>query len=831
MGLHQALTRSRIHQRQGNMAIEFSSEEEWRKAVTRRPISCGLAGVLLALSTLLICGVLSVGLFWRATGSPNYLGALPVIALGFLYFWIATPLFWRLELRLKPERSRELPANAVDSSPTPDPVAQQSLAEAPSSSEPQARMPPEEQAAPAAPTQPLQRPSFNELQLGPIPDDDPAPLEALLAQAEQSMVRKPWRSRTLGAATVLAGWLFVALAFAPLVSEEESNWLLTALTAAGAFFMLGTGRRLGQPTALETVRRDRRQPVVLLRSFSRDGAAKELFGIDDRPNSGLPLLDFFYMMFGLRPAAFELEMVRTLRRHGPVIAIGQPGERLTHEGASRVHVGDEMWRDLAYSMIRNANLILWQAGEDGASEGLYWELAVAVKHKEPHSMVLLVPNPWLRPKQFEDFRQKANPLLPVPIPATHQDANLIRFGLGWQPSFSSIHYYPPLLQPLLPSSVNMRETLRGLGLWVEPRAPWAWTSLWIGTLAFVLVIMSAAIVTPLGAWERDKFNEAMRQYDVLQDQQAPLADRLQAASHLAAAAHSNQRDEDSHRWCGSNALKLHAWRFGNHWCGLWRQAIASEIPGLSDRVARELPSLPLENVASLTRPMESLLQTPIEGLDQHRIEQIASDAEARSLDGAWILSSVWERGEEENGRDTGAWQAAETLGPALGLKAPIILQSTLVHHSSPVDSWPPELRARIAGTIVVKMRPSLAEYKYQFMDRAHHYVYGLSIQAQIQSETGLPQGTYEATCIEKEPDELSLEAFLSQRKHIDQMVGACIRKLQRRQEAQRPFSVKATPTMHPPEPASEARAARRWRAAPASSNVQPLAPAPVPRLP
>ena len=84
--------------------------------------------------------------------------------------------------------------------------------------------------------------------------------------------------------------------------------------------MIGRGRRMRALPALELLHRDRRAPVLFMRSFEDDDL------VDPTPRM-IPLGDMF-------PRRYEESLVEPLHAIGPMISIGRPGNKLALPGGA-----------------------------------------------------------------------------------------------------------------------------------------------------------------------------------------------------------------------------------------------------------------------------------------------------------------------------------------------------------------------------------------------------------------------------------------------------------------------------------------------------------------
>lgn len=144
------------------------------------------------------------------------------------------------------------------------------------------------------------------------------------------------------------------------------------------------GLRIAELRAL-----DSRRPVLLLRSFQDD-----LTPLAAR----LPLTtwqpsDFYRFSWTLEEA-----LTRFLRRYGPVIAIGRPGEAVPPAGAAREYVANEAWRARIKEYIAESALVVVILGK---TEGLAFEYRALAEMERHGSIVLVCP-----PVEASDRRQR-----------------------------------------------------------------------------------------------------------------------------------------------------------------------------------------------------------------------------------------------------------------------------------------------------------------------------------------------------------------------------------------------------------------------------------------
>jgi hypothetical protein len=115
--------------------------------------------------------------------------------------------------------------------------------------------------------------------------------------------------------------------------------------------------------------------ILYLRSFT------------DEKFTSRPLGDNAFWPFSVRTD--EERLVELLRSAGPVVAVGQPGEKLPELGAARTYLPEHAWQTVVANWIASARLVVIRIG---ASEGVWWEIRMSISRIDPRSVILLVPD-------------------------------------------------------------------------------------------------------------------------------------------------------------------------------------------------------------------------------------------------------------------------------------------------------------------------------------------------------------------------------------------------------------------------------------------------------
>jgi len=215
-----------------------------------------------------------------------------------------------------------------------------------------------------------------------------------------------------------------------------------------------TGRRMRLRDGWEELQRDPRPPVIFLRPFREDRRTISNGPIGPQKGADVPAAA------AEGRATIEPQIGSALRAIGPFVAVGQPGEWLAPFGADRLYVDEDDWRSTVALLIENSGAIVIQPD---ATPSTYSELMFVARHVDPQRILMLVPNPALRPLGFERVRRLAGSLLPVPLPqsCTPCDAFIfdrdwnprpLLFGRDWRPAFLS--RLEPSIGPFLNLTLN-----------------------------------------------------------------------------------------------------------------------------------------------------------------------------------------------------------------------------------------------------------------------------------------------------------------------------------------------------------------------------------------
>jgi hypothetical protein len=259
-------------------------------------------------------------------------------------------------------------------------------------------------------------------------------------------------------AAIISGIIAVALFIVIIRTSNEGVGGLAILLLAIPFLVFITARRYirnrtTDVLASKAVLESGKAPVLYLRPFSQDDEVGLYYVF-------LPYNPWTWKLL-LRPAglfrsygllftmrfSFERLLQRACRNVGPVIGIGEPGDKLPSSGMITEYVGDD-WQSRVRELIEASQLVVLRAG---ITEGLMWEVDVIAKLVPPQKLLVYVGNGagrrstfawWIgwvrvskrkRRKFYADFRAISREHFPKPLPESIGMHKFIRFDSDWSP--------------------------------------------------------------------------------------------------------------------------------------------------------------------------------------------------------------------------------------------------------------------------------------------------------------------------------------------------------------------------------------------------------------
>jgi hypothetical protein len=266
--------------------------------------------------------------------------------------------------------------------------------------------------------------------------------QLLLSLEEAGVSQAPprWRGRALlrllALAVVCAGSFYIgSRTLAQFSDAAKLLMVILFFLVAGAIaspVIIAGLRAIGQlstPSAHRALRYDLRLPILYLRSF----------GLEEMMNSRLTSMErlFGFLSFIFISRTFEDQAVLVLRKLGPVIAIGRPGEKIAPIGASRFYVDDEIWQRKIAEIVSASQLVL---SASGTTEGLRWELSHLLSALAPEKLILWAhPNiigltGQAREREWQVLLKQFGNLFPHPLPGRLGEIKFFHFSRGFAPN-------------------------------------------------------------------------------------------------------------------------------------------------------------------------------------------------------------------------------------------------------------------------------------------------------------------------------------------------------------------------------------------------------------
>jgi hypothetical protein len=191
---------------------------------------------------------------------------------------------------------------------------------------------------------------------------------------------------------ILAGLSLMGIALGGELGDGVEPWIEIGMFAGGAYFggwgalkllrrfrlLRAQRRRILAATASEVRAADPRPPIVMLRAFEDDGRQVHVFEE------------------GAVPVSLEDALVGPLVKRGPVVAVGQPGERLPPIGAGREYISGD-WKERVRQLLDEAGVIVVLLHK---TPGLLWEIEQIFTIGREERLIFVVPD--VKPAELKE---------------------------------------------------------------------------------------------------------------------------------------------------------------------------------------------------------------------------------------------------------------------------------------------------------------------------------------------------------------------------------------------------------------------------------------------
>jgi len=228
--------------------------------------------------------------------------------------------------------------------------------------------------------------------------------------------------------------LVVAVVYWTGLVKTDLIGLILPLAWFASTWVIKRGRRMRVEAGERVLAEDKRAPIVFLRPFDVDDSES------DRSWSSRVRASPWE-----RYITHEQRLARTLRKVGPLVAVGDPTEELPLLGAARVYVSDDGWQATVDEWTARACVVLLQTGE---SEGLAWEVQHVAALGTPERVILSLPpagkrNGRSRPERYDAFRHRFGDVFPRGLPESIGHCLFVYFDSDWTPRLLGQRGVPP----------------------------------------------------------------------------------------------------------------------------------------------------------------------------------------------------------------------------------------------------------------------------------------------------------------------------------------------------------------------------------------------------
>jgi hypothetical protein len=212
-------------------------------------------------------------------------------------------------------------------------------------------------------------------------------------------------------------------------------------------------------------------------------------------------------MFPLGALTEEEILARVLKRVGPCVAIGEPGQNLPELGFHRLYVEDASWKARVEELMATARVVFLRAYD---SDAVLWEMETAKQILTPERLVIVraAPDATDERDNYFLFREKVQRQLGIELPRINSTPihgssldGFIYFDEGWTPRYASLK---GLDERSLRRSVEIAldPVFRRLGVKSRRRLLRLFSVIppWVFVYAIAVLVLWALIIFVLMGW-------------------------------------------------------------------------------------------------------------------------------------------------------------------------------------------------------------------------------------------------------------------------------------------------------------------------------------------
>lgn len=255
-----------------------------------------------------------------------------------------------------------------------------------------------------------------------------------------------------------------------MVGAELFGLLLIFYCMAGTL-LIYLGYRLSLKSAETIIANDQRAPIVYLRSFQDDGRNTfnpttpfaAMLGLEPGPLlkklgplANINPLRLYRLLRGFIAESAEEQLASVLSARGPFVAIGKPGEALSHGGAARFYVANESWQDTVRRLVAQAQIVVLQPAN---TAGVWWEVDYVMRNTPPERILISLVNYRNKQGAYDNLRVRMGQEYGVVLPPSASHASFLWFSTDWSSRALPGWYRSPFKWPVARMAVDMPRTL------------------------------------------------------------------------------------------------------------------------------------------------------------------------------------------------------------------------------------------------------------------------------------------------------------------------------------------------------------------------------------
>jgi hypothetical protein len=167
-------------------------------------------------------------------------------------------------------------------------------------------------------------------------------------------------------------------------------------------------------------------------NFNPKGTIPQLLGLEPAtilkwlgPLGNANPIRLLRLLFSRSADHSEEQLAGYMRKLGPFVAIGKPGERLALGGASRAYVDNEHWQETVLTLIKEAQIVVLQPGD---SSNVWWEVKETFKGTSGENVLFSLLNCEGKQWRYDQFRVQFETEIDARLPRALGENSFLYFS-------------------------------------------------------------------------------------------------------------------------------------------------------------------------------------------------------------------------------------------------------------------------------------------------------------------------------------------------------------------------------------------------------------------